>query len=161
METTFKDHKIEVTPEFQFRVTGPLYEGKATFGSVDDARADINKRAVALAQQRKAEAAVALAVLDDAGERATVRGIHASQGILLGVASGFVYPDVQWLRDLLIRRAELGTEMKAIESKLHPYRINARRQYGRVRTEDYELEISKLTAELNGKTTKAKEAGNV
>jgi hypothetical protein len=162
MKTTFKDHDIEVTPDFRFSVTGPLFDGAMAFSSIDDARHGISQRAVALAQQRKAEAALALDALDDEGARVTIKGIHAAQGTLLGVKGGrAVYPVLPWIRDLLIHRVGLTKELAEVERKLHPYGISARRQYGRVRPEDYEQEISKLVGELNAKTEAAKEIQNV
>jgi hypothetical protein len=162
VKTTFKEHDIEVTTDFRFRVTGPMFGDKGLeFSSIDDARADINKRGAALAQQRKTEAALALPALDERGERVTIRGIHSGQGVLLGIGNGrSAFPDVEWIRDLLIRRTELATELTAIDHKTNPYRITGRRSYGRVRPEDYEGEINKLKAELSVATERAKKKEN-
>lgn len=160
MKTTFKEHDIEVTIDFRFRVTGPLYDGAMEYSSIDDARNGINSRAIALAQQRKAEAKFALPALDGVGERVTIKGIHAGQGSLLGAGeSAVIYPDVPWIRDLLIHCAGVAKELAEIERKLNPYRMRTKRLYGRVKSEDYEEEISKLVAEFDAKTEAAKSGG--
>jgi hypothetical protein len=158
----FKDHEIEVTPDFRFKVTGPLFEDKGLeFSSIDDARNAIDKRELALAQQRKAEANVALAALDDSGERVTIKGIHAAQGMLLGVGkSDAVYPDVTWVRDWLIRRASITAELARIDDTLRPYRLRSRRAYGRIKPEEYEQAIKTITAELSVATERAKKKDN-
>jgi hypothetical protein len=160
METTYKEHKIEVTTDFKFRITGPLFDGNGRdneFGAIAEARGAIEKRSDALVKQRKAETTVALAVLDDQGKSAVVRGIHASQGGLLGVgASDGVFPDVPWVKELLIKRAALRAELQAIELKVKPYRVNTRRGYGRVDPLNYEAMIGQVTAELSVATERAK-----
>jgi hypothetical protein len=157
MKRDYKEHTITLDDKWRFTVEGPLFERALTCPSMNDAEQAIDQRHAARVKQQKAEDSFKLNALDDSGVQVVVRGIHSSQGHLLGVKSDRIYPLYAPLRDKLMRRAALMREVKALDDQLKPFAITARRAYGHTRPDKYDELLKALTNEFNAKTTKANE----
>ena len=108
-----------------------------------------------------------LKVLDPLGREGTLTGFHMNTGDWIGKFQGkfegafgtmdksphTVYPQVSWIQELLIRKAELSRELEEIQKKISPFEI--RKIYGRTAREDYNENIAKLKYEFEGLTRKA------
>jgi hypothetical protein len=157
MKRDYKDHTITLDDNWRFTVEGPLFERALTCLSMSDAEQAIDQRHAARVKQQKAENSFAVTALDDNGVQVVVRGIHSSQGHLLGVKSDRVYPVHPPLRDKLIRRATLMREVKALDDQLKPFSVMVRRTYGHTRPDKYDELLKGFTDEFAAKSAKVDE----
>lgn len=161
---TYGDHTITLLHNWQFQVRGPLFsEGKFgdTFGSMAEAKLEIDSRVEADGKAKKAAVTMAVPVLTDEGALVTVRGVHSVQGKLLGVGgSHSVYPDVPFLREALVTHLRLKAELETVTKTLRPFSVDVSRQYGRIRPENYEAACAAFEKDFREATEKAREAQN-
>lgn len=153
----YKDHTIKIGSEtrMRFRVQGPLIN--SWFDAFDAATREIDEAIRKHeAQTRKR---IAVRVLDEHGRHATVTGIHAGNGDILGLPNkGFsgvtFYPDVPWIAAALSRCETLMSETKEIEKQIKPYRMMRTSIEARNRPHN---EIVDALVKLIDDTTKAAE----
>ena len=161
-----------------FQVSGPLFEGdhggQRSFDTYKQAKDEIDKRLKSARQQQATN--LSLEVLKhDASGVTKIKGIHARHGTLLftdGAYSkeasesyskiDYVYPNVQWIADLLHERTALYKRRDEIDKKLRDFRIKKDWCYGsRVRDPDgYAEEIARLVKEHDQKSLWAKQTND-
>jgi hypothetical protein len=157
MKRDYKGHTITLDDKWRFTVEGPLFERALTCPSANEAEQAIDQRHAARLKQQKAENSFALTALDDKGMQVVVRGIHSSQGHLLGAKSDRIYPVHPSLRDKLMRRAALMREAMALDDQLRSFGVTTRRTYGQTRPDQYDDLLKALTDEFAAKSAKAGE----
>lgn len=173
-EMEYKGHKIIVTPEFKFRVTGPEFNeggriGNFEYVSKDEAVKAVDTRVALADKQRIAENTVKMPALKGATvEPFTVRGINRSTSEILGFPvtriEGLgrylddIYPDVPWIKKLLEERRKLAERVGEIEEQLRPYGLRNSAGFGRVSPERYESTLQGFIDEFNKKKAAAEAA---
>lgn len=141
-------HNIELTDTYYFIVSGPdfdndAYEYQRTFPSLIEAKEKIDARVKTAAKQKRM--AISLPVLDESGDKVTIRGIHTGTSDLLGLPEGSdAYPDVPWLQDALKRRARYRAASEALNKTIQIHRIRRGRGYGRISADRYDDLIEAL-----------------
>lgn len=171
-EMDYKGHKITVTPEFKFRVTGPEFDETASrhfeFASKDEATKAIDTRVNAADKQKKAEASIKLSALYGPGaELFEIRGINRSTSAILGCPQrGYgpqqindIYPDVPWVKALLEEHKRLLGRIGEIVETLKPYGVRDQADYGgRVSPESYDKKLQNFVDDFNKKKAAAEAA---
>lgn len=161
-----RGYEIRVSERFTFHIDDETLRGdlnQYVFPALSDARYAIDNFLDRRAKENKAKQKIALPVLTPAGRRMVVTGIHASKSCLLpmeGTDSG-VFPDVDWIRDLLERRVELQRQIQEITNTIKPFHINQRPLGFSMRSsvERYEERLAEVVRIVESQTKSAQQAG--
>lgn len=148
----YQGYEINVTDDMLFSVKGPGIANN--YDSIKEAKAAVDGllRIVAVEQAKSFTADV----LDQAGKVITIRGISRANGKLLGAEKGYVYPNVQWVKEALKRLGQLRQEMDELDGKLRPLRTDVDYAYGRIEADMLSSKLSRLQKELADKLEAAK-----
>lgn len=137
---TVDGHKIELTPQFTFRVTGPLVsdpERPPAFASMAEAEAKIVSWRKAEAAEKRVKMKPIPALAPDGG-KVNVTGVNTRTGKMNGANEHtYIWPDVPWIEEALKRKTALEAEAREIFRKLLPARIETRTGYGSLDAEHY------------------------
>lgn len=152
-------HTIKIADDggMRFHVTGPLING--WYGAFAEAEVAIDETTRKHeAQNRKR---IAIKVLDENGEDATVTGIHASNGSFLGLPSkGYhgaeFYPRVPWIAEALKRQKALKAAANVLNTKLRPFCVS-RYSFDRIPGEDHGDKVDRLVRHIEALTAKAEQ----
>lgn len=156
---THMNHTISVTSEWTFEVEGPEFDAsryKMTFQSLQAAKEEIQKRVSDSNRLAAANIKIDLSLLDEQANIVTVTKINRSDGDLVGVKGTYVYPNTQFVRNLLVQVKRHKEEARKIEETLRPLKINVGRGYGRIKAEDYINTVKYLQRDYNEALAKAK-----
>lgn len=164
MPSDYKGYKIDLDSDNLFTVR--KLEGRG--GRYDNPRFKSYAEAINAIDQheKKAKTAakrkLALNVIDERnGAVATITGIHAREGCVLGPKDtrGFsnpdFFPDAQWIADLLEEQRRLYARAKEITTILRPYVIKGHRSYHLEDAAAYEVALEKLEEEHKDRTRRA------
>lgn len=164
-EITHRGHRIAVTDDLMFSVTGPQFEVTELRSSVALAKEEIDKRITAAEKQAIATHRTAIPALDQNGVSITVRGVNRNAGNVLGYekVDGIgprlnlpeIFPAVPWIEAVLKERRETIARAAALTQKVWKYGIKASRAYGRVNPDHYDAMHAALVAEIENKTAEA------
>ena len=93
---------------------------------------------------------MALPAINKTGEPFVVRGINSVSSRVLGMDDRQeLYPDREWIRDLLRERSKLNARRELIEKLLRPVHIKVQRDYGNMPAAKYEKAIESLQADYD------------
>lgn len=166
---TYKGYEIALDERRRFTLKGrdkPL-DGR-TFDTY--AQAEIAIDAGEKAQQRAKREKIGLDVLAHDGSAVlTIKSIHQRQGTLTFQDGDYsrmaaenysrvdvVYPVVDWIKQRLVKLADLRKQASEIERELRGVEIKIRRSYSGFNTLDqYEAQVANLRKEHQEKTDKA------
>jgi len=166
METTYKDKTITLCEEiFQFKIEG--FDSR-WFESMTECKAFIDE--TVKKEQFQERKKLALPVITRAGERTTITGIHSNTGEVTlkpktketkfgGIPD--LYVDAEWIGKLLREIYDLHRAWSEKLEKLQPFKIEKRREYGRLSFEKLQAKLETLEKEYNAKLAQAKEVGKV
>jgi hypothetical protein len=159
-------HEIALNAQRKFVPFGPLIEkghhlGYPTYEQAVEAVDKATKT-----KEIEDRTKLALPVVNPAGGKATIKGIHAGHGKLLflegrvdtegyGFATSLVYPDIGWIRAALL---EVGAHRKALhelEAKLCSVAISAMRSMSHATPAGFEDALAALVTEHRAKTEEA------
>jgi hypothetical protein len=162
LSRTYHNHKIEFHPsDLKFHVSGPEFEhfkeSYCTFPSFDEARSQIDKLVDDAAKFKAQNSKFEARVCDEHGNLTTITGINRSTGRIQGVDTRYIYPDVEWVVTDLRRYDVLWTELKQIENRISPLRINTGQTSSRIAADDYPRRLEALSKSLNEKLELAKQ----
>ncbi len=153
-------HEITLQPNWTFSVIGPEFEETnkryaIQFKSLEDARAEIDKRISDTQKLRLKNIKLDLKLLSDRGEIVEVTKIDRREGNIS--AGSDLYPNVPWVSEALKRLNVLRNETNTIEDSLRKIKISHRRGYGRIDADDYPRKVEELILEAKTQTDKARE----
>jgi len=118
--TNYQGHEITTRgPSWRFQVQGPLVT--TWFDSYEAAKAAIETARVKDEAQKRRR--LAIAVIDSNGAPATLTGIHAGNGKLLGVPNGECYPAVPWIAETLQELAAVNARASVLRSRVAAFFI--------------------------------------
>ena len=148
MEWQYGDETIEITGMGMFLVASD----HITFESIAQARAYVGRKTVAAAKTKKRT--LALAVLDQDGNRGTVTGLHRGTARLTG--QGFdpntyglrLYVDAPVVVELLAERDRLTALLDSANDRLDTFAVPVRGSgySGTIQPENYDTEVGYLVA---------------
>ena len=159
----YRDHTVSLNDSMKFEVRGPVLERVhyQAFNTYADATEAIDKAVAAKARADTIK--LNLAVIDRTGTRGIITGVHKSEGHVLirGEANSGsdLYPDVPWLRYLVLEKEKLAKQMGDIETQIYPYSIRRSRAYHKLSAEGHAAALEKLRADYEEKNRKAFKKG--
>ena len=167
---THKNIKIDVIfddygrVKFEPATEKSHYGYRASYDSLSAAKEAIDKHVSAKARITAKALDIKQVVIDKDGHRMTVHGINRNDGSVRvsgyekrdwrgqenKAFSGAVYPDRQWVRDLLADKAAVTARLREIDNLLDPVEVDiGRGTYGRkVGIDEYEGRMTRMATDL-------------
>lgn len=141
---TYLAHEIRLTDNFFFHVTGPEFDIQDVFfESRRSAMQEIHRRIQASLSAQLNNPSSKNLVLTSDGETAFVFRINPTTGRIADLeTSDFIYPNLPWIKTLLLDRRDLQTQITLIDHELSPISIPVRRTTQRI------FDITWLTLKL-------------
>lgn len=157
--TDYRGHKIELTQDFVFLVSGPLFDPSSTHAvaSMHEAKSKIDDATAAEEKQKKTAVTLALPAIKGDGSPFMIRGINSNSSRILGTEErSELFAPAIWIAKMLVERKQLTARLREIQSALRPVTISTRRGYGHLKAADYPGEIAELQKEYDAAVAAAK-----
>ncbi len=152
---TYEGHTVTLNETtMYFSVSGPVLN-QLQFPSFYSAKEAIEEAIKQDAAQKRTALRLSLPILNENGERATFRGIHARTGepLLKGAdQTSTMYADADWIQAQLKQRKALLDDANTIRMALKPYALNLPGRYSHTRYED---KIAAAEKDIKEKSLKA------
>jgi hypothetical protein len=158
----YSGHTITLTPNWDFAVSGPEFDKDESkysiqFKSLDAAKAEIEKRTSETKKLQAKNVSFELKILNEKGEPKTATRINRQNSELTGTLdTSHFYPNVDWIKEAILRQVKLNQEIHTIDQALRPFRMSKSVGYGRMDAEVYALKVQSITKNFNELVEKAK-----
>lgn len=139
----FQGHRVTLTEQFGFVITGPYFELPKVVASAFLAKAVIDQECAKVERAKGEARKVHLTALTHEGERFTIRGIHRALGSLLGLPKDLfhywrpgdyrqeklIYPDVPWIGQALTMKHALMKRVWEVDEATQPFGLSIDRTH--------------------------------